>query len=134
MKKHIRKFLNDLLEAVAIRNTCLIHEKKKKRKKYGVLTDAKSDYRKGISRGRVTSALDRKLHRVQLRIRGPRRVLAAGLCGPSTRDTSCTGHTGRTGWRLRSVQPCEGPRDRRELLKCPTRNDRRLFETRATFF
>lgn len=82
----------------------------------------KSDYRKGISRGRVAPALDRELHRVQLRIRGPRRVLAAGLCRPSTRDTSCTGYTGRTGWRFRSVQPREGPRDRRELLKYPMKS------------
>ena len=86
-----------------------------------------SDCRKGIPWRRGTSALDRKLHWMQLRVRRSRRVLATGLCGPSTRDTSCTRYTRRTGRRFRSVQPCQGPRNRRELLKNPIINDRLFF-------
>lgn len=77
------------------------------------------DYRKGIPWGRGTSAFDRKLHWMQLRIRGPCRVFATGLRGPSTRDTSCTRYTGRTRWRFRSFQSCQGSGNRRELLKNP---------------
>lgn len=86
-----------------------------------------SDYRKGIPWGRGTSAFDRKLHWMQLRIRGPCRVFATGLRGPSTRDTSCTRYTGRTRWRFRSFQSCQGSGNRRELLKKSDNNDCRLL-------
>ena len=82
-----------------------------------------TDYRKGIPCERATSAFDRKLQWVQLWIRGPRWVFARGLRAPSPQDTTCIRYIGRTRRRFRNFQPCQGSRNRRELLK----NDYRLF-------
>lgn len=75
------------------------------------------NYRERVSTGWDTTAFDRELRRMQLRLRRARRMLTEGLRGTATWDFGRTRYTRSARQRLWSFQLGAGSRHRWEFLK-----------------